>query len=447
MDRMDPGNSFLYPERVRLYHRLVKYWISVLTHTEPDIVVFPNSPHLIFDYVIYSLCQHLGIQTIMFERIGFPGMLFPLEQFEFGSPDIETAYRKYSISASKDIEEKIELSPAMQDHLDKITGNDYSQAIPYYMSQKLDQLNRNSRLGTIGQIKRLIRDLPRMSLRHARHMASTVGISTPSAPLNYLKLDGSNIEHSYMNGVEWRRYKRSANRKKDRMKRNYMELAEPIDLKVPYVFVALNYQPERTTSPLAGVYANPFLMVDLLSKTIPDDWRLYVKEHPLQLTRARHGERSRAPWLYDDIISLPNVSLVPYSIPQFEMIDNAMAVATPTGTVGWESVARGTPALVLGNPWYKGCEGVFYTPTEASCREALAKIASGYKVDKAKVRLFAKALEEVCFRGYVDPNEGNVSGITDEENILSITKALINAINQPSDDDRKLSVVGQCMDN
>jgi hypothetical protein len=56
MDRLDALGSFRFDERVRLYHRLLSHWLSVLNQTCPDFVVFSQAPHLVYDYVLYSLC-------------------------------------------------------------------------------------------------------------------------------------------------------------------------------------------------------------------------------------------------------------------------------------------------------------------------------------------------------------------------------------------------------
>jgi len=229
-----------------------------------------------------------------------------------------------------------------------------------------------------------------------------------------------------MNSGEWWQNKKKADRKKSDLADYYDNLTSPIDLLADYVYVALSYQPERSTSPLAGQYVNPFLMIDLLSKSIPPGWLLYIKEHPFQYTAFGHGERSRNRWFYDDLVSLPNVRLVPLTTPQFDLIDNAKAVANAgLSTPGWEAVTRGRPALSFGYPWFMGCEGVFDARTEDSCREALEQIAEGYRVDQTKVRLFIKALENVTFRGFIDAAQGREAEISTEENVVALTQALI----------------------
>lgn len=423
MDRMDPGDSYTYQERIRSYHFQLMYWLAIIDRYKPDIAVFPQSPHVVYDYILYVICQKRDVKTLMFERIAIPGQIFPLEKFENGSNALISIYRD---ELSKCRCHPVKLLPITEDHLKRVSGQ-YSSAIPFYVEEKLQAITNHSAFRD--RMFKYIFSLHKYPLYCYRLIMKMYRFITTPAPPNYLKQKGKNIEDSHMKGVQWRFYKIKARRKKSNMRTYYKKLTKDVDLSKPYIYVPLSYQPERTTSPGGGSFVNLFLMIDLLSKTVPNGWQIYVKEHPLQLSPIMHGERSRTIWFYDDLASLPNVNLVPISMSTFMLIDNAMAVATVTGNVGWEAVIRGKPVLVFGYAWYRGCEGVFYTPTRQCCKEALSEIEAGYKVDKEKMRLFNYALEQVCFRGYVDANQGRVSGISHEENVQSITQALRDLVN------------------
>jgi hypothetical protein len=220
----------------------------------------------------------------------------------------------------------------------------------------------------------------------------------------------------------WERviYNRKAEKTKKRLRGQYQKLTQEIDLKSPYVFLPLHYQPEQTTSPEGEIFVNQMLVVDLLIKTLPSDWMLYIKEHPIQFMPFYKGHLGRSMTFYDDLVSYPNVRLVSLSLSPFDLIDHSKAVATVTGTVGWEAVNRGKPALVFGHAWYKGCEGVFYTPTMQSCREAIAAIKEGYYIRKEKVDLFVRTMEQVCIRAYATKEASDISY---EQNVQAITQA------------------------
>ncbi|HXG87658.1 MAG TPA: hypothetical protein VNJ02_04915 [Vicinamibacterales bacterium] len=245
----------------------------------------------------------------------------------------------------------------------------------------------------------------------------------------HLKEFGRTYEHSYKGPWGKLRYQRTvatANRKKRAMFKSYTRVSSIVSLDVPFVYVPLHFQPERTTSSLGGVFADQYLLVDLIARSMPEGWKVYVKEHPSQFYPPFAGERSRHQDLYRDLAQIPRVHLVSLSVSTFELIDRSRAVATVTGTAGWEAVLRGRPALVVGNPWYRYCDGVFSVSTESSLRAALTQIEDGYTPDPRKVRLFVKVLTERCVRaslGYNTPDELEL-GFTLTENVDRVVTVL-----------------------
>ena len=255
----------------------------------------------------------------------------------------------------------------------------------------------------IAAIWRLFKPLVELQRRRRRGRAEVHGI--------HLKEEGRTYEQSYKGPWGRRRYYRDlerGNRKKRVMFERYVRAGERVDLSRPFVYVPLHFQPERTTSSLGGVFADQYLLVDLVARSLPEGWSVYVKEHPSQFYPHFAGERSRHADLYGELAAIPRVKLASLAVSTFDLIDNSKAVATVTGTAGWEAVVRGRPALVVGSPWYRACHGVFVVPTVGAMREALAQTDQGFEIDHRKVRLYVKVLTERCARaslGYNLPDE------------------------------------------
>ena len=245
----------------------------------------------------------------------------------------------------------------------------------------------------------------------------------------HLKERGRSYEQSFQG--PWGRLRaqqalEEGNQKKRLMWEAYTRVSKPVMLNVPFVYVALHFQPERTTSSLGGPFADQYLLVDLVARCVPRGWKVYVKEHPSQFYPPFCGERSRHLDFYTDLQRVPNVELVSLSTSSFQLIDHARAVATVTGTVGWEAVIRGTPALVFGSPWYRHCEGVWCVATEKALREALTWIEAGVRPDYRKVRLFMLALDSACARaglGYGTPDEVEL-GLPHDETVARLSDLL-----------------------
>ena len=98
------------------------------------------------------------------------------------------------------------------------------------------------------------------------------------------------------------------------------------DFEKKFIYFPLHYQPELSTSPLAEDFVNQELIVAMISK-MPSDCYLYVKEHP-------RISYNRSKDFYDKLLSYRNVKLLKEEINSYSLIDNSLAVATATGSVG-----------------------------------------------------------------------------------------------------------------
>ena len=97
---------------------------------------------------------------------------------------------------------------------------------------------------------------------------------------------------------------------------SYDAVAGDPDLERRFIYLALHYQPELTTCPLAGAFVEQTLMAQLLAATMPSDVYLYIKEHPMQKKLI-----GRYPGYYDALKSLPRTVLVKRSFDTFDLID------------------------------------------------------------------------------------------------------------------------------
>jgi hypothetical protein len=398
MNRMDPDHLFTYQERRRLYYFNLRYWSAVLDHFQPHLLILPESPHLIFDYILYALCRKRGLKTIVFKQIYPMNFIYPVEKFDEQSAELLAIHKKM---LSCQPLPQVKLSPETELHIQKTLGT-YEEAMPLAAKQAYQEQHQRSRL------------LLNLSKQPAYLKRIYNFVFGAQRQRSYLKKRGKKLKDASLEGfpllfhkvfiLDWLR--------KPQLKRYYESLTQELDFNQPYIYVALHYQPEKTTSPDGGVFADQWLMVNLLAQAAPPGWQVYVKEHPGQFVPAGTGYSSRSTDFYDDLAAIPNVKLVPLSTSSFDLIDKAQAAATITGTVGWEAIIRGKPVLVFGNIWYLGCEGVFYTPTLTSCQAALAQIENGYQIDQAKVRLFLSALEQVSISGDVQFGLVDVTALT-----------------------------------
>src|SRR3989338_4616072 len=60
-------------ERKHLYYAMLGYWFGVFEKYKPDAVIFPISPHFVYDYVVYELARFFKVKTISFYDTLIPG--------------------------------------------------------------------------------------------------------------------------------------------------------------------------------------------------------------------------------------------------------------------------------------------------------------------------------------------------------------------------------------
>jgi len=126
----------------------------------------------------------------------------------------------------------------------------------------------------------------------------------------------------------------------------------PIDLDGPFVYFALQLQPEMTTSALGGPFKDQALAIETLARMLPPGVRILVKENPKQ------GAYMRGPMFFHRLARMPQVQFMPSHASTHDLTARALYVASISGTVGWEAVRKGKPALVFGHAWYASLPGV-----------------------------------------------------------------------------------------
>jgi hypothetical protein len=395
MERNDSSNSFTYRERLSLYHHHLEYWLGVCKALRPDLIIFEEEPHQATDYILYAVAKHLKIETVMFVRTSFMGRMFPIKQFEIGSPVIKAKYGENKQADNSDIELEEDIRTFIA-----TLNSTYDQAIKVQLYDQIDKIDA-------------LKQKPNPVTLLAKKTVSYSGklIRFPVTIFNLFHTDiysdqkkkNQSFKQSSLNNLEVLMNNKRTYKKKLANKTYYesIQQSKP-DLDQPYIFCALSYQPEKTTSPMGGHFVNQLLMVKMLRNAMPPYWKLYVKDHISQFSwYTGFGEQHRSPAYYDEIKSLPNTELVSLFHDTFTLIDKAKAVATVTGSVGFEAIIRSKPALIFGYPWYKECEGALYSGSAEQLAAHITRISDGYLPDSRNVSAFLKTIQEHSFHGVV----------------------------------------------
>ncbi|MCJ8276444.1 MAG: hypothetical protein HRT44_12120, partial [Bdellovibrionales bacterium] len=191
-----------------------------------------------------------------------------------------------------------------------------------------------------------------------------------------------------------------ARRKIKQNEKIYKSMVESPNFDEKYVLFSSSYQPERTTCPDASYYTDLLLIIDILAKSIPGDWKIYYKEHPTNFLHPNNkyffrGHMFRSKEFFEKVKSYPQVKIVDVASDNYKLIDNSQAVATASGTSALEAAVRGKVGMIFGNSWFEGCDGVFRIKTLEDSKLAISKANSGYKADLDQIMRFREAFMEL----------------------------------------------------
>ena len=156
--------------------------------------------------------------------------------------------------------------------------------------------------------------------------------------------------------------------------------------KTPFIYYALHVDPEASTMVLSPYHTDQLAVIEALSKAMPLSWRLVVKEHPTMLGRRPLG-------FYNRIRRMPGLLLAAPYENSLSLINDAALTATITGTVAWEALLLGRPALVVGaSPYLMIGEGMKYAPDLSGLHRAIPEAVAMKPVSDAKILLFLSCL-------------------------------------------------------
>lgn len=426
MDRIELEESFGYHERVRLFHRLAAWWSALLDRIDPDVMIAPTAPHVHYDYIAYALCRRRGIRTAMFENGSIPGLLLATPRFEEGFPDLVAAYEKLLAGSSGG---DAPLSVRSERWFERTRGGyAFPREIPVCDEapagrQAAPAKPRRLRWSDLAKLVRVDR-YPAYVRRMKGGPEQREALPRPAGRRIAGHYHGRFLVVGEATEEEEIRHATWVSERLARLRSEYERQVTAVEPSVPYVYVPLHVQPERSTAPNGGIYDHSELTIEAVARVVPSGWRILVKEHPSLFRPWQVGERGRRLSDYARMAALPNVRLVPLDTDPFDLIDGARAVATVTGTSGWEALGRGVPVLCFGTAWYQGCDGVFDARRLEGLRVGIETIVSGARPDERKVRWFLKAVESVAVEAFVDDDGRPDCGIGEDENLDALCEGL-----------------------
>ncbi|MEM9765910.1 MAG: hypothetical protein AAF968_26030, partial [Pseudomonadota bacterium] len=278
---------------------------------------FFNVPHLAYDTVLYQQARALGLRTLILTQSLFPARFMSLSRIEdLGrlAPCAEVSSPALAISGEEALDLFYMPDTRSDAHGTALSARDWLNLMAYILLKEPGLVRRPAR------VRALARRMTELKSRFPSWR-------DPFARFFHVS------QFDYF---------------------ETLAAFEPVeaDLNRPYVYAPLQLQPEMTTSALGGRYHDQVLALETLSKILPQDVAIYVKENPKQ------GAFMRGPLMWHRLRRIRNLTVLPSGADTHQLIKNALCVATVTGTAGWEAIRMGVPAVVFGQAWYGDFPGV-----------------------------------------------------------------------------------------
>ena len=155
------------------------------------------------------------------------------------------------------------------------------------------------------------------------------------------------------------------------------------NLKDKYIYLPLHYYPEVTSSVFSSdyihFYEQEFHLIQLLSKSLPSGYKLYVKEH-LPMIRTRKKE------FYKKVKSFYNITLIHPTVDSNLILKNASAAISIVGTVGIEALLNKVPMITFSGAYYGFLNSVYKLKLDDDINYQLNEVLSGqFKADEKEI--------------------------------------------------------------
>tara|TARA_B100000029_G_scaffold476116_1_gene519977 strand:+ start:1510 stop:3003 length:1494 start_codon:yes stop_codon:yes gene_type:complete len=111
------------------------------------------------------------------------------------------------------------------------------------------------------------------------------------------------------------------------------------------IFFGMQQEPERSLLISTPKYTDQIKTIELIARSIPENYLLIVKEHPTQ----GPGRGWRDISEYEKLNNIPNVFLIHPTVPSTEIIKKSDLVISANGTISLEAAIFNTPSITFAN--------------------------------------------------------------------------------------------------
>ena len=290
-------HTFTYDEILNIVEQECRFFELVINEIKPDFFLtkLPGFHHL---EIFYQMCKNIGIHVLMLNLSTF-GKSCIITQ-DPGKLDVKHDISDKSKTNFKDLQKQLsefDLSNQIKNKVIK-PGTDKSSiirsTIEYFLHS--DQKNLDTHYNYYGRTR--------------------------------LK-----VFFYYLNSYLKTKYRKSFIDK---------TLKKIIPITHPFVYFPLHIEIERATLITAPFFTNQIEVIKTISKSLPINFKLYVKEHPAQVTRDWRSISN-----YKELMKIPNVEILHPDVSNKSIYEKCSLVITIAGSAGFEASFYGKPTITF----------------------------------------------------------------------------------------------------
>tara|TARA_Y100000741_G_scaffold300221_1_gene241512 strand:- start:237 stop:1802 length:1566 start_codon:yes stop_codon:yes gene_type:complete len=421
LERFNWNNSFEKKERSDVIDFHINFADFITEKYKPEIVIFQEVPHFVYDYILYEICKIKKIKTLIFGFTNISGFAYVMNNIWHTSKKLNYNYKKNLNLSDK---ENFKLDSFNKEYLrikNKVETEPPSELwIKKKIEQNISTLQILPKLKKIffSNFKTTFENLGKLFKKNSLTNASNMKLKNKSFKEfpSYIKIF-FNIKKS--------------EKKTLRLKKYYNEISNKVpNFKNNYINFFIHYEPERTISPQAGLLYDQISLIDYISKQMPKGWYLYVKEHPKTFSThhlMRNQYRSKLD--YDKLLKNKNIIFINQNYPSLNLIKNSKANITGSGSAGLESIIHLKPLMSFGYSWTNQFNYTLNIRTKNKLKKAI-KLIEQNKVNftEKDTLIFLKSLEQSSYNMYYTSGllyELNIS-LDHKQNIEQLTNSIID---------------------
>lgn len=339
-------HKFTKDEIFSIIENTISFFVDILERTKPKLILIQQGGENISNLLLYQLAKKMGIKILMPNQV----------------------YLRNKIVISGNL-----VSREISDEFKKLISN-LSNSAEIYDAEFIKNQDRSESMGILIHGSKFKRNFSQSINHYVKRLFNNPEPIYLNAGKTKLKM----IKHQLRTRFETRRRKQ------------FLDANSITSIKdEKFLYFPLASEPEARILATSPFYTNQITLVENIARSIPIDFVLYVKEHPVQELKSWRSIED-----YEKIINLPNVRLVHPSVKNPDLISKSQGVIAISGGTAFEAIFYKKPVVLFVDEYYDVLSMVTKVKTLTTLPNDIENALLNFKFDIKELNAFMQAFNE-----------------------------------------------------